>query len=177
MSSKIERAFEKRTKFPIKTRLKRTLFRQLQRTINQYKKFTWEKITFFCKNVLLYTINNISMVLEIIIIKLSCILKIMSRSTFPEPQPDSASYPFTLPLDSSTALLLHSALLALISDLLLSNFDILIWLPNAVVSVNWSFNKLVYALCTDVHVRIFWHTYYDTSQDFAREIEEEKLEF
>ena len=33
------------------------------------------------------------MVLEIIDIKLSCILKIMSRNTFPEPQPDSASYP------------------------------------------------------------------------------------
>ena len=32
------------------------------------------------------------MVLEIIIIKFSCILKIMSRNTFPEPQPDSASY-------------------------------------------------------------------------------------
>ena len=36
--------------------------------------------------------NNISMVLEIIIIKFSCILKLMSRNTFPEPQPDSASY-------------------------------------------------------------------------------------
>ena len=32
------------------------------------------------------------MVLEIIIIKFSCILQIMSRNTFPEPQPDSASY-------------------------------------------------------------------------------------
>ena len=32
------------------------------------------------------------MVLEIIIIKFSCILKMMSRNTFPEPQPDSASY-------------------------------------------------------------------------------------
>ena len=31
------------------------------------------------------------MVLEIIIIKFCCILKIMSRNTFPEPQPDSAS--------------------------------------------------------------------------------------
>ena len=33
------------------------------------------------------------MVLEIIIFKFSCILKIMSRNTFPESQPDSASYP------------------------------------------------------------------------------------
>ena len=32
------------------------------------------------------------MVLEIITIKFSGILKIMSRNTFPEPQPDSASY-------------------------------------------------------------------------------------
>ena len=36
--------------------------------------------------------NNISMVLEIMIFKFSCILKIMSRNTFTEPQPDSASY-------------------------------------------------------------------------------------
>ena len=49
------------------------------------------KNTFFLKNVLLYTINNISKVLEIIIIKFSCILKTMSRNTFPEPQPDSDS--------------------------------------------------------------------------------------
>ena len=46
-------------------------------------------------NVLLCTINNISMVLEINIIKLSCILKTMSRNTIPEPQPDSASYIIT----------------------------------------------------------------------------------
>ena len=50
-----------------------------------------EKHIFFCNNVLLYTINNISMVLKIIISKFSCILKMMSRNTFPEPQPDSAS--------------------------------------------------------------------------------------
>ena len=50
------------------------------------------------------------MVLEIIIIKFSSILKIMSRNTFPEPQPDSASYThsntqtvrWTLPLKDST---------------------------------------------------------------------------
>ena len=41
---------------------------------------------------MLYTINYISMLLEIIIIKLSSILKMMSKNTFPEPQPDSASY-------------------------------------------------------------------------------------
>ena len=60
-------------------------------TINQYNKITWGKTHFFSKNLLLYTINNISMVLEIIIIKFSCILKTMSKITFPEPQPDSAS--------------------------------------------------------------------------------------
>ena len=32
------------------------------------------------------------MVLELIVIKFSCILKTMSRNTFPEPQPDSAPY-------------------------------------------------------------------------------------
>ena len=33
--------------------------------------------------------NYISMVLELIISKFSCVLKIMFRNTFPEPQPDS----------------------------------------------------------------------------------------
>ena len=91
MSSKIEQAFEKTTKFSIKIRLKRTLIRQLKRTINQCKISYMRKNIFFCKNVLLYSITNISMVLEIIIGKLSCNLKMMSRNTFPEPQPDSAS--------------------------------------------------------------------------------------
>ena len=50
-----------------------------------------KKPIFLCKNVLLYTINNIYMVLEIIIIKFSGIFKIMFRNNFPEPQPDSAS--------------------------------------------------------------------------------------
>ena len=53
--------------------------------------FPEEKNTFFCKDVLLNTINNISIVLEIIIIKFSCILKMISRNTIPEPQTDSAS--------------------------------------------------------------------------------------
>ena len=30
---------------------------------------------------------------------------------------------------------------------------------------------------TDIHVRIFWHSYSDTSWEFTREIEEEKFEF
>ena len=59
-----------------------------------WKKIHEKKHIFFCKNVLLFTINNISMVLEITIIKFSCILKTMSRNTIPEPQPDSASYVF-----------------------------------------------------------------------------------
>ena len=53
-----------------------------------------KKHIFFCNNVLLYTINNLSMVLEILISKFSYSLKIISRITFPEPQPDSASYGF-----------------------------------------------------------------------------------
>ena len=43
------------------------------------------------KNVMTYTINNIFIVLKIIISKYSYILKIMSRYTFSEPQPDTAS--------------------------------------------------------------------------------------
>ena len=93
ISFKIKRAFEKTTKVSIKIRLKRILSSQIKRTINQCK-ISYMTIfnTFFCKNVLLYTINSISMVLEIITCKYSCILKFRSRNTFPEPQPDSASY-------------------------------------------------------------------------------------
>ena len=92
MSYKIEGALEKTTKFSIKIRLRRTIIRQLKRTINQCKISYMRQNKFFCKNVLLYTIDNISMVLEIIISYFSCILKRMSSNTFPEPQPDSASY-------------------------------------------------------------------------------------
>ena len=84
MSSKIERALEKRTKLSIKIRLKRTLTKQLKRTINQCENISMSKDTFFWRNVMLYTINNISLVLEIIIIKFSCILKMMCRNTVPE---------------------------------------------------------------------------------------------
>ena len=52
-----------------------------------------EKKHFFCKDVLLYAIITISMVLETIISKFSCILKMISRNNFPDPQPDSPSYP------------------------------------------------------------------------------------
>ena len=91
---------EKTTKFSIKIRLKRTLIRQLKRTINQCKssciiiiiKKNIYIYIYFCKNILLYTIISIAMVLKIIISKCSFILKMMFRNTFPEPQPDSASY-------------------------------------------------------------------------------------
>ena len=85
-------SIKKRTTFSIKISLYRTLIRQLKGTINQCKKIYMRKKTFFLKNVLLNTINNIGMVLEIIIIKFICTLIIMSRNTFPEPQPDSALY-------------------------------------------------------------------------------------
>ena len=98
MSSKIDQAFEKTTKFSIRTGLKSTLIRQLKRTINQCKISYMKKNIFLCKNVLLYTIINISMLLEIIVNKFSSILKIMSRNTFPEPQPDSVSYPLLPPV-------------------------------------------------------------------------------
>ena len=51
-----------------------------------------EKTHFSCKNVLLYTINNLSVALEIIISQFSYSLKIMFQNIFPEPQPDIASY-------------------------------------------------------------------------------------
>ena len=57
-------------------------FQKLSISNFQYKKITWGKNTFFCKNVLLYTINFLSILLKIIIIKFSCILKIVSRNTF-----------------------------------------------------------------------------------------------
>ena len=56
--------FEKSTKFSIKIGQKRTLIMQLNRTINQCKFLTWGKKHFF---VLLYNINNLSVVLEIMI--------------------------------------------------------------------------------------------------------------
>ena len=49
------------------------------------------------------------MELEIIIIKFSCIIKRISRNTFPEPQPDSASYSVYLFV---LALYLYSAVLS-----------------------------------------------------------------
>ena len=69
-----------------------TLIRQLKRTINQCKIFYMGKNSFFGKNVLLYTKNNISVVLEFLVSKFNCILITMSRNMFPGPQPDSASY-------------------------------------------------------------------------------------
>ena len=83
---------KKTRKLSFKISLKRTINMKLKRTINQCKISYISENTFFCKNVFLYTINNISMVLQIIIIKSCCILKTMSRNSFPGPQPDSASY-------------------------------------------------------------------------------------
>ena len=46
----------------------------------------------FCKNISIYVINNISVLVNIIFIKFSYSLKIMSRNSFSDPQPNSASY-------------------------------------------------------------------------------------
>ena len=58
-----------------------------QKFKENYTKFikTGEKNTFFCKNILLYTTNNRSVVVEIFVIKFSYSLKMMSRNTLPEP--------------------------------------------------------------------------------------------
>ena len=50
------------------------------------------KTHFFCKNILLYITGNRSVVVEIFVCKFCYILKMMSRYTLPEPQPESASY-------------------------------------------------------------------------------------
>ena len=68
-----------------------------KRTKNQCKiPFMRKKTHFFCKNELIYTINNPSVILEVSLSKFSYSLKMMSRNTFSEPQPDSASYPIFL---------------------------------------------------------------------------------
>ena len=48
--------------------------------------------TFFCKIKSLCTINNLCVVIEIIASSFPYGLKMMSRNTLSEPQPDSASY-------------------------------------------------------------------------------------
>ena len=45
-------------------------------------------------NILLYTSNNCSVVVQIFVCQFCYRLKIISRNTLPEPQPDSASYDF-----------------------------------------------------------------------------------
>ena len=90
MSSKFKQAFKKmeEKKFH-QTRAKKEIFQATIRTINQCKIPYMRKNTYFCKNALLCIINNLPVVLEIIISKFSYCLKMMSRNTFAEPQPDS----------------------------------------------------------------------------------------
>ena len=51
-----------------------------------------EKNTFPCKIKSIYTINNLCVVIEIIASSFPYGLKMMSRNTLSEPQPNSASY-------------------------------------------------------------------------------------
>ena len=67
MSSKIERAFEKRIKFPIKNRAKKDNNWATKRTINKLKIAYMKKKHIFYKNGLLHSINNLSVILEIIV--------------------------------------------------------------------------------------------------------------
>ena len=64
---------------------KKTLFRQLKGLLINVKFLIWGKTHFFWKNFLLYTINTLSVVMEIIISKVSYSLKMISRYTFPQP--------------------------------------------------------------------------------------------
>ena len=59
---------------------------------NQWKISYMTKNTFFSKIKSLYNINNLCVVMEIIASYFPNGLKLMSRNTLSEPQPDSASY-------------------------------------------------------------------------------------
>ena len=66
----------------------------MNKAAKNYKKtiqnpYSRKKKKFFYKNILLYTENNRSAVVKILVCNLSYSLKIMSRNTLPEP--DSAS--------------------------------------------------------------------------------------
>ena len=55
-----------------------------------------EKIPFFCKIKSLYDIDNLCVEIEFIASLFPYGLKMMSKNTLSEPQPDSASYKYTL---------------------------------------------------------------------------------
>ena len=59
---------------------------------NHYKISYMKKNTFFCKIKSLYTLNNLCVVIKIIASSFPYGLKMMSRNTLSEPQPDNALY-------------------------------------------------------------------------------------
>ena len=68
---------------------------------NQCKNSYMRKNTFFCRIKSLYTINNLCVVIEIIASYFPYGMKMMSRNTLSEPQPDSASYVSTIAFPAS----------------------------------------------------------------------------
>ena len=92
MTLKIEGVFEKMNKIFSKKLAKRTLNLVSKKDPNQCKISYMRKKYIFCKIQSLYTINNLSVVMEIISSYFPYGLKKMSRYTLSAPQPDSASY-------------------------------------------------------------------------------------
>ena len=88
---KIERVFEKTNKMLSQKLAKRDMNLVSKKDHIQCQISLMRKKYFFCKIKSLYTINNLCVVIEIISSYFSYGLKMMSRNTLSEPQPDSAS--------------------------------------------------------------------------------------
>ena len=89
---KIERVFEKTNKILSQELAKRAMNLRIKKDHNQCKiSYMREKYIFFVKIKSLYTITNICVEIEIIASYLPYGLKMKSRNTLSEPQPDSAS--------------------------------------------------------------------------------------
>ena len=94
LTLKIKRVFEK-TNIILSIKLaKRAMNLRSKKDYNQCKISYMRQNYIFFMIETLYTINNLSEVIEIIASYFSYGLKMMSRNTLSEPQPDSASYDF-----------------------------------------------------------------------------------
>ena len=89
MTFKIERVFKKRNKMLSHKLAKRAM--NLVSKKEHKNAYMRKKCIFFCKIKSLYTIINLCVVIKIIASYFPYGLKMMSRNTLSEPQPDSAS--------------------------------------------------------------------------------------
>ena len=92
MALKIERVFEKTNNILSQKLSNRAMNLVSKKDYNQCKNSYMRKNTFFCQIKSIYTINNLCVVIEINASYFSYCLKMMSRNTLSEPQPDNASY-------------------------------------------------------------------------------------